>query len=172
MSVAGLIDEIKRRGARVSLSLDDRSGRIEVTLFDEVFQRHRDLIVKDALVLVEGSVRFDEFTDGWRLAARRIADLDQALEGQARRIVLKWPAQQQSGSFERLEQILTRFRPGPCPVTIEYRAAEAQAALTRILRRGREGFCQGFFGGGLDVEVVAGEEGLFFESLADAGPRP
>ena len=84
VTVAGLIDEIRKRGTRVSVSLDDRSGRIEVTLFDEVFQRHRDLIVKDALVLVEGLLRFDEFSDGWRMAARRITDLDEALAAQAR----------------------------------------------------------------------------------------
>jgi DNA polymerase-3 subunit alpha len=130
VTVAGLIDEIKRRGARVSLSLDDCSGRIEVTLFDEIFQRHRDLIVKDALVLIEGALRFDEFSDGWRLAARRIADLDQALEAQARRVVLKWPAACAGRSVEELAQILMRFRPGPCPVTIEYRAAQAAGALT------------------------------------------
>ena len=94
-----------RSGGAVRASasiLDDRTGRIEVTLFDEIFQRHRDLIVKDALVLIEGTVRFDEFSDGWRLAARRIADLDQVLEAQARRIVLKWPSRMRSGAdFEQ-----------------------------------------------------------------------
>ena len=178
VSVAGLIDEIRRRGARISLSLDDRSGRIEVTLFDEVFQRHRDLIVKDALVLIEGSVRFDEFTDGWRLAARRIADLDQALEGHARRIVLKWPAHEDAASFEQLEQILMRWRPGPCPVTIEYRAAQASGALTLgaewSVRPARELLAE--------LEGLIGRDAVELrfgslptgqsEGVADAGPRP
>ena len=42
-------------------------GGIEVMLFEETWQRHRDLIVKDAMVLVEGTLRFDEFSDAWRL---------------------------------------------------------------------------------------------------------
>ena len=54
VTLAGLILEVRRRGPRVSFMLDDRSGRIEVTLFEEVYQRYRDLIVKDALVQVEG----------------------------------------------------------------------------------------------------------------------
>ena len=67
---AGLILEIRRRGPRVSFVLDDRSGRIEVTMSEEMYQRFRDLVVKDALVLVEGSLRFDEFSDAWRVQAR------------------------------------------------------------------------------------------------------
>src|SRR6202000_3502449 len=70
VTVAGLVDEIRKRGQRVSIILDDRSGRIEVTLFEDVFQRHRDLIVKDAIVLVEGHFRFDEFGDAWRISAK------------------------------------------------------------------------------------------------------
>ena len=72
MTLAGLILEVRRRGPRVSFMLDDRSGRMEVTLFEEVYQRHRELIVKDALVQVEGALRFDEFSDAWRLAAKQV----------------------------------------------------------------------------------------------------
>ena len=179
VTVAGLIDEIRKRGTRVSVSLDDRSGRIEVTLFDEVFQRHRDLIVKDALVLVEGLLRFDEFSDGWRLGARRISDLDQALESQARRIVLKWPPGRASTGFEELAQILARFRPGPCAVTIEYCAAMASGALTLGAEWNVRPTRELLFA----LEALVGREGIevrcgaptvvaFPENLADAGPRP
>jgi DNA polymerase-3 subunit alpha len=179
VTVAGLIDEIRKRGARMSVSLDDRSGRIEVTLFDEVFQRHRDLIVKDALVLIEGLLRFDEFSDGWRLGARRIADLDQALEGQARRIVLKWPGAREPAAFEELAQILERWRPGPCPVTIEYRGTNAGGALTLGVEWSVRPTRELLFA----LEELVGRDGIelrfgspaaagIAESLADAGPRP
>ncbi|MEJ0005579.1 MAG: OB-fold nucleic acid binding domain-containing protein [Steroidobacteraceae bacterium] len=91
VTVAGLVDEIRKRGQRVSIILDDRSGRIEATLFEEVFQRHRELIVKDAIVLVEGHFRFDDFGDAWRISARKITDLNAVREQQARRLVLKLP---------------------------------------------------------------------------------
>jgi DNA polymerase-3 subunit alpha len=179
VTVAGLIDEIRRRGARVSMNLDDRSGRIEVSLFDEVLQRYRALIVKDALVLVEGSLRFDEFSDGWRMAARRITDLDEALAAQARRIVVKWPSAPAAAAYDELSQILMRYRPGPCPVTIEYRAARAACALTLgaewNVRPARELL--------LALEELAGHNGVELrcaatpppvaaDSLADAGRRP
>src|SRR6202012_783186 len=91
VTVAGLIDEVKKRGPRFILTLDDRTGRLEVNLFEDVFQKYRELIVKDALVLVDGMLRFDEFSDSWRLSARRLTELDKVRETQARRLVLKWP---------------------------------------------------------------------------------
>jgi len=131
VTVAGLIDEVKKRGPRTILSLDDRTGRLEVTLFEDVFQRYRDLVSKDALVLVEGSLRFDEFGDSWRLSARKLTELDKAREQQARRVVLKWPARPDSRALlGRLAEILTPFRPGPCPITVEYTGSGASGALT------------------------------------------
>jgi DNA polymerase-3 subunit alpha len=131
VTVAGLIDEVKKRGPRVILTLDDRTGRIEVTLFDEVFQRHRDLVAKDELVLIEGMLRFDEFSDAWRLSAKRITELDKVREQQARRLVLKWPPRADSNVLlGRLAEALTPWRPGPCPITVEYSGSGASGALT------------------------------------------
>ncbi|HTT01891.1 MAG TPA: DNA polymerase III subunit alpha [Steroidobacteraceae bacterium] len=129
-SVAGLIDEVRKRGARISIVLDDRSGRLEATLFDEVYQQYRELIVKDALVLVEGTLRFDEFSDGWRLSARRITDLHKVREQQLRRVVLRWPAAADGAAMlERLAAALTPWRNGPCQVTVQYRGPTASGVL-------------------------------------------
>ncbi|TLY80150.1 MAG: DNA polymerase III subunit alpha [Gammaproteobacteria bacterium] len=131
VTVAGLIDEVKKRGPRVILTLDDRTGRIEVTLFEETYQKYRDLIAKDALVLIEGMLRFDEFSDSWRLAARRITELDKVREQQARRLVLKWPPRADSAALSaRLAEVLAPWRPGPCAVTVEYTGSGACGALT------------------------------------------
>ncbi|HET9388691.1 MAG TPA: DNA polymerase III subunit alpha [Steroidobacteraceae bacterium] len=131
VTVAGLIDEVKKRGPRVILRLDDRTGRLEVTLFEEVFQRHRELLSKDALVLVEGMLRFDEFGDSWRLSARRITELDKVREQQARRVIVRLPAQADCAVLlARLGEILSPWRGGPCPVTVEYRGSSASGALT------------------------------------------
>jgi len=130
VTVAGLIDEIRKRGQRISVILDDRTGRIEVTLFEEVFQRHRELIVKDAIVLVEGHFRFDEFGDAWRIAARKLTDLNAVREQQARRLVLKLPQRSdRNAMLTRLAEVLTPWRNGPCQVTVQYWSAQASGAL-------------------------------------------
>jgi DNA polymerase III subunit alpha len=129
VTVAGLVDEVKKRGPRVFVTLDDRTGRIEALLFEETWQKHRDLIVKDALLVVEGLLRFDDFSDAWRLSVRRVSDLDKVREQEARRLVIRCAAAD-GALAERLAAVLTPWRGGPCPVTIEYRGAQASGALT------------------------------------------
>src|SRR5712671_4617878 len=130
VTVAGLIDEVKKRGPRVILTLDDRTGRIEAMLFEESWQKHRDLIAKDTLVLVEGLLRFDEFSDAWRLSARRISELDEVLSRCAQRLVIRCTHADAAALSERLAAVLAPWRPGPCPVTIEYTGRDACGALT------------------------------------------
>jgi len=129
VTVAGLIDEVRKRGPRVILTLDDRTGRLEVMLFEETWARHRDLVVKDALVLVEGTLRFDEFSDSWRLAARRISELEELRSRCAQRLVLRCSHAELPRVSERLAQILEPWRGGNCPITIEYTGAAASGAL-------------------------------------------
>ncbi|MGP8033967.1 MAG: DNA polymerase III subunit alpha [Steroidobacteraceae bacterium] len=129
VTVAGLIDEVRKRGPRVILTLDDRTGRLEVMLFEETWAKHRELISKDALVLVEGTLRFDEFSDSWRLAARRISELERLREQEARRLVLRCSHADLPRVSERLAQLLQPWRGGPCPITIEYTGASARGAL-------------------------------------------
>jgi DNA polymerase III subunit alpha len=151
VTVGGLVDEVKKRGPRFILTLDDGTGRLEVTLFEDAYQKYRDIAVKDALVLVEGMLRFDDFSDGWRLAARSVTDLGKMSEQQARQIVLTWPQDRIDAPAlrERLAELLRAHRPGPCAIVIEYSAATARGALklgpewavraTSELREGLEG---------------------------------
>ena len=130
VTVAGLIDEVRKRGPRVIVTLDDATGRLEASLFEEQYQTYRELIVKDALVLAEGQLRFDEFADAWRLTVRRLSDLTKVCEQQARRIVLRWPAHADAAALQdSLAQLLERFRPGPCPIVIEYSGRLARGLL-------------------------------------------
>jgi len=110
-----------------------------VNLFEDVFQKYRDLITKDALVLVDGMLRFDEFSDSWRLSAKRLTELDKVREQQARRLVLKWPQNGDAKALQgRLYEILTAWRPGPCPILIEYTLQRAQSPWTGAFTLGND----------------------------------
>jgi len=102
-------------------------------------------------VLVEGMLRFDDFSDGWRLTARSVTDLGKIGEQQARNIVLTWPQERSEDAAlqARLAELLAAHRPGPCAIVIEYFGVAARGALklapewsvraTRELRESLEG---------------------------------
>jgi DNA polymerase-3 subunit alpha len=118
-TVAGLVLEIRRRPNRVTLILDDRSARLEVSLYEEVFQQHRDIIVKDAILIIDGTLRFDDFIEAWRLQAKSLMDIDRARERFARRLWLRWPAEFDGPQgMNRFEQMLKPYLRGPCGVSV------------------------------------------------------
>ena len=118
-TVAGLVLEIRRRPNRVTLILDDRSARLEVSLFEETFQQYRDIIVKDAILIVDGMLRFDDFIEAWRLQAKTLMDIDRARERFARRLWLRWPAEFDGPlGLKRFEELLKPYLKGPCGVSV------------------------------------------------------
>jgi DNA polymerase-3 subunit alpha len=129
-TVAGLVLEIRRRPNRVTLILDDRSARLEVSLYEEIFQQHRDIIVKDAILIVDGTLRFDDFIEGWRLQAKSLMDIDRARERFARRLWLRWPVEFDGPQgLNRFEQMLNPYLRGPCGVSVVVNRPEYSGRL-------------------------------------------
>jgi DNA polymerase-3 subunit alpha len=118
-TVAGLVLEIRRRPNRVTLILDDRTGRLEVSLFEETWSQHRDIIVKDAILVIDGALRYDDFIEAWRLQAKSLMTIDRARERFARRLWLKWPAAfDGAAGMTRFEELLQPHVRGPCGVSV------------------------------------------------------
>ena len=129
-TVAGLVLEIRRRPNRVTLILDDRSARLEVSLFEETFQQYRDIIVKDAILIVDGMLRFDDFIEAWRLQAKTLMDIDRARERFARRLWLRWPAELDGPQgMGRFEELLRPYLKGPCGVSVAVSRADYTGRL-------------------------------------------
>ncbi len=119
VTVAGLVLEIRRRTNRATLILDDRTGRIEVSLYEEIFQQYRDIIVKDAILVIDGTLRFDDFIENWRVQAKTLIDIDRARERHARRLWLRWhEGFDGPQGMNRLEELLTPYLRGSCAVSI------------------------------------------------------
>jgi DNA polymerase-3 subunit alpha len=130
VTVAGLVLEIRRRGPRMTLLLDDRSGRIEVSLFDDVWQQHRQVIARDAILVVEGQLRFDEFIEDWRINAKKLTPIDELREREATRLLIRLPpAAAGERLLQRLEETLRPCRGGSCGVAVHYIGEDARATL-------------------------------------------
>ena len=120
-----------KSGKRLAIvTLEDMSGTIDVTMFDEVFTSSRDFLVADQLVIVEGEVAEDSFSNSYRIRATKAMSFDQARMIYARGLVLSIKNSEISESFlNKLNNILKDYRGGKCPIFIDYANDETGAKL-------------------------------------------
>jgi DNA polymerase-3 subunit alpha len=134
---AGLVIEARHRntprGRMGSVVLDDRSGRIEVTLFSEQYEEFRDQLSVDKVLVVSGGLSFDEYRGAYSIRADRVFELEQARETYAERLALCLDRRHVRGGdvelLQRLRETLEPFRGGRCGVLLEYRKSDAACRL-------------------------------------------
>jgi len=135
MIVAGLIVAMRtmntKRGDKMAfITLDDRSGRVELAIFSEPFQQYRDLLAKDRLVVVEGDVSIDDYTGGVKMSAHKIYDISRAREAFASRLLVTVDYEKAGNGFvSSLAKVLTPFKEGHCPVYLNYLGCTAKANI-------------------------------------------
>ncbi|MBO0212687.1 DNA polymerase III subunit alpha [Vibrio sp. Vb2880] len=136
LTVAGLVIAARvmttKRGNRIGLmTLDDRSGRMEVMLFSDALDRYAELLEKDKILVISGQVSFDDFNGGLKMSAREVMDLGSAREKYARGLSISIEQSQVDEQFfERFSQILEPHRAGTVPVNVYYQRPDARARLT------------------------------------------
>jgi DNA polymerase-3 subunit alpha len=131
VTVAGLVADIRKRGNRVSVVLDDDSARIEVSLFGEAFQEFRHLLNKDEIVVISGQLRYDDFLGGWTVGAKNILPIDRVIESRAQGMVLSLaPNGHGQQLLVKLHDLLLPYRAGSCDVSVQYIGATAAARLS------------------------------------------
>ena len=130
-TVAGLIVDVRKRGNRVSVVLDDDTARMEVSLFSEAFQEFRHLLVKDEIVVVTGGLRYDDFIGSWTVNVKNVLHIDRVIESRAKSMVLSLaPNGQGENLLVKLHDLLLPFREGNCDVSVRYIGENAAARLS------------------------------------------
>ncbi|MCW8963498.1 MAG: DNA polymerase III subunit alpha [Gammaproteobacteria bacterium] len=119
--VAGLISGIQmrntRRGRMANIELDDKTGRLEITLFNEALESFGQYLGKDNLILVEGDLGVDHYSGNMRLTAKKIMTIEQARSQYARYLMLNLQQGQVNKNFlQTLMNTMQPYRPGRCPV--------------------------------------------------------
>src|SRR5690625_1004059 len=100
-----------RRGRMYYGTLEDGTAQVEVAVFNEVFEQHRDLLKEDELVIIRGKVSIDDYSGGLRVTADDIYDLQRAREEHASWLRIYLPVEQQES--EVLRRVLNPFRGEP-----------------------------------------------------------
>jgi len=133
--VAGLIVAIRtmqtRRGDRMAfVTLDDRTGRLELAVFSDIYHASRELLTKDTLIVVDGQLSVDDYTGGFKMRADKLYTMDEARAGFASRLVIDVNVDLAANGFvNELKQILLPVVDGPCPVYLSYCNQDAEAEI-------------------------------------------
>jgi DNA polymerase-3 subunit alpha len=118
--------QMTRRGRMMVVMLDDGSAQVEISVFNELYERHRDKLKEDALLVVSGKVQNDEFSGGLRVLAEELLDLAALRARYASLLRLSMNGQADAA---RLQQLLAPYRvggnggaggDGGCRVLVQY----------------------------------------------------
>ena len=138
--VAGLTVAVSQRqtqrGRMASLVLDDRSGRIEVTLFSEACETYRELLSSDRVLVVIGNLSHDEFRGQLTIRVDQVTEFEQIRAANANSLNINIDEQQLhrhatnvSDFIQELEQILAAYRGGECGLRVSYKVKGVSAVL-------------------------------------------
>jgi len=123
--VAGVVTSVRtlntKRGDRMAfVALSDGSGKIEMAVFSDDYQTHRDVLVKDAVLWVEGEAQLDDYSGGYRMRADRMMTVDAMRNHFAKGLLIKLSSESVSGeAMDTLKSLLSSYRGGKLPVFVE-----------------------------------------------------
>jgi DNA polymerase-3 subunit alpha len=129
MTLAGMVRSVRRRINKGGfMAIEDHTGRMEVALFEAVWQQYVHLLQKDEILVIEGRVAKDEFSGGYRMKADKVLTLGEAKSGFSRgvHISLRGPDEE---ICTRLLDAIRPYRNGNDEVYIDYNNGRAKARL-------------------------------------------
>jgi DNA polymerase-3 subunit alpha len=135
--VAGLVVGLrvmktKKGDTMAFVSLDDRSGRIEVAVFSDTYNEYREKLAKDELLVVTGQVSNDDYSGagGLKMRAESVLSLDDARMQSARCLKLEIDSVVAENSVEKLSQIFSSYKNGNCLIKIDFQNIDAKGSYT------------------------------------------
>ncbi len=135
VTLAGLVVGARtmntKSGSRMAfLTLDDKTARVEVGVFGELYDQRRDVIHKDKVLVIKGKASHNFFNDDIRISADELFDIEQARGQLARHMQIQIASEQMNETtVSTLKQILARNDNGQCGVGFEYRTPHGVCKL-------------------------------------------
>ena len=133
-TVAGMLSGLRtvntRNGRMAIATLDDRTARIDVRIYAELYSKCRERLVKDRLLVVEGEIGEDEFSGGSSVTASAVHDLEATRERRANHILIELDGDAvDEGVARRLREAIESYRAGRTRILIDYRRRDARARI-------------------------------------------
>jgi DNA polymerase-3 subunit alpha len=117
--LGGMITALRRRGETQTIAtMEDGKGHIECMFFQEELEQFGHMLTQDAILIIEGGMREDDFNGGFSLRARKVWNFREIHPAYAERILVRLDARDKDVP-ERFLSALKAFRPGLTPLRIE-----------------------------------------------------
>jgi len=135
VTVAGLVVGVRimhsKSGSRMAfIQLDDKTARIEIKVYGELYDQRRDVIHKDKVLVVKGKAGIDHFSGGIQLSADELFDIEQARTQLARHMQIQLQATQINGEMlAQLKTILSPNEEAQCSIGFEYQSDDGVCEL-------------------------------------------
>ena len=130
--VAGYIMGIRTRtgsrGRMAEIRLDDRTARVLVNIYSEEYQKYRNHLIKDQLIIIKGKAIEDDYIEsGLSIRASQIFTLDQIRKERSSLILNIEKEYLSDGGLEKLKKVILPYRHGSSKVYIRYSNGQAIA---------------------------------------------
>ncbi len=127
VTIAGLLIDVRKiftkKGKKMAIiGLDDGTGKIEAAVFSELLESTQDILKKDEIIVVQGEISIDAYSNSLRMRAEKIMTIPDAREGFGRRLILTIKPQQ--ADFQKhlqiCHQLIKQYSTGNMSVQIIY----------------------------------------------------
>ncbi|MCD8520888.1 MAG: DNA polymerase III subunit alpha [Saccharospirillaceae bacterium] len=132
--LAGLVVDMRimknKRGDNMCfVTLDDRSGRVEVALFSDIYEQVREVVAKDRVLVVEALVSHDDYSGGLKATGRAAMEISQARLAFAKALRIRVDGERSEDDFcNDLKRLLQRMDNG-CPVVLDFHNSVARCDI-------------------------------------------
>jgi len=111
----------KRGDTMAIVTLDDRSGRIDVTLFSKLFEEARAHLTKDAIIMIEGQIEHDDYSGSLRVRGERVTPLLEMRKKRIQNMSLALDQQNQTSELtQKIKDLIQPYSGGECPLHVRY----------------------------------------------------
>lgn len=130
----GLRTRQDRKGRMMGFAtLDDKTARLDVAIYSEVFETYKDTLKADEVLVVEGSARMDGYTGMLSITADKIYSIEEARESFARSLTIDWRSPKievQTPHFiHKLQETIEPFSGGQCLLIVNYCSPTAKVSM-------------------------------------------
>ncbi len=141
VTVAGLVMAVNKRTTQkgsmmATVLLDDKTGRIELTLFSDAYECCQELLIVDKVLVVQGKLVHDEYRGGLGLRADEVSGIEAFREQRLTMLDLllteklirsnKWTS---LDVRNQLLELLSDFKGGEVPVCVRYQRQDVSALI-------------------------------------------